>query len=71
MVDSKKVLTAEDIQKKLSEGRIPFIPKGINPNKAREIVIVTDGVKWDIAPTSNSSILEIKQVCRELLEKYK
>jgi hypothetical protein len=37
----------------------------------RTIIIRTDGLEWAIDPdNSNTSMLEIKEICREILEKF-
>jgi len=37
----------------------------------RTIVIRTDGLKWEIDPNeTNSSVLEIKQICSEIIRKF-
>jgi len=37
----------------------------------RNIVIKTDGLKWEIdTDETNSSVLEIKEICREILKYY-
>ena len=38
----------------------------------RKVVLKTDGLKWIIdADETNSSVLEIKEICREILDKFK
>jgi hypothetical protein len=66
-------MTDTDDQKKPKEieQEIKFIPKGINPKLARQIIIITDGNKWELSPLTNSSVLEIRQICQELLNRYK
>ena len=37
----------------------------------REIVIRTDGLRWSIdSKKTNSSFLEIKEICKEILKKF-
>ena len=37
----------------------------------RTIIIKTDGLKWKIdVDNSNTTMLEIKEICRELLKKF-
>jgi hypothetical protein len=43
-----------------------------DPKNWRKIVLRTDGFNWIIVSNeTNSSILEIKEICREVLDKYK
>jgi len=42
-----------------------------NTNQWRNIIIKTDGLKWIIdSENSNTSVLEIKELCREILKFY-
>ena len=41
-----------------------------NTKNWRKIIIRTDGLRWEIDPEeTNSSALEIKEICRQLLMK--
>jgi len=43
----------------------------LDKTKWRKIIILTDGLKWEVdAENSNTSMLELKEICRELLEKF-
>ena len=45
--------------------------KETNTNQWRSIIIKTDGLKWIIdSENSNTSVLEIKELCREILKFY-
>jgi len=37
----------------------------------RKLIIITDGLQWEVdTVNSNTSMLELKEICRELLKKY-
>jgi len=45
--------------------------KEVVTDEWRKIVIKTDGLKWTIdADESNTSVLELKELCREILKWY-
>ena len=57
------VMTPEQLQEAVMKGAKPK-----DKPKYREIVIVTDGDKWEITKFE-SSHLEFKQICHEIIKK--
>jgi len=48
-----------------------LIKEQVGSNNWRTIVIKTDGLKWIIdSDISNTSVLELKELCREILKFY-